>query len=236
MKLEQDAQQCTFRPSLGGAAGVAAVGGPAGGSDRRARRSSSADPRPRASTALAAAAAAAAAAERAAAVAGVTGGRTSMGAFEARSKAFQEAREQRLQKLRKEKMRRELQEATFHPIIGFGAGVAQQQSHLRTSSAGGGSGGVKGERGLAPTVNPCTVPPTGEAAGASAVVGSGDMSEGTSTGVTDRATVVMEPAAGNNVDAGMAEKKEGTSKAKDESVSFKVRAGVLQVFLFDCCV
>lgn len=79
---------------------------------------------------------------------------TAAGAFAERATAMQEAREQRLAKLREEKMRLELQEATFRPAIrtagghgrrvsnGSGSASAAEVSGAGSRSGGSGSTGV----------------------------------------------------------------------------------------------
>lgn len=116
-RLELEAEQCTFQPSLGGGEGGSG------------RRSSSAEPRNRRAT---------------------TGGSgvgppagSTADSFSARSTAFLEAREQRLNRLRQEKIKLELQEATFHPDIGSG-GV-----NARGGVGGGGGGGGDGNVSVA---------------------------------------------------------------------------------------
>lgn len=125
-RLELEDEQCTFVPSLAGISG----------SSKIARRSSSADPRTRASASRGGGGGSGG---LAAAAGTPPVGMSGSPAFEARSKAFQDAREQRLTKLREEKMKRELQEATFQPVIGFGGGSG---GGGRRSSAGGHVGGV----------------------------------------------------------------------------------------------
>lgn len=110
-RLELEAEECTFQPSLGG--------GGHGGGGGGGRRGFSAEPRNRRAT---------------------TGGLgvgppgPAASSFSARSTAFLEAREHRLNKLRKEKIKLELQEATFHPAIGSGG------MHARSGSGSGGGG------------------------------------------------------------------------------------------------
>ncbi|CAM9094368.1 unnamed protein product [Pylaiella littoralis] len=119
-RLQLEAEECTFRPSLG-------YGGRGSSSSRR---SSSVDPRARARLSRPATAAAAAAAPSRRVSSGV--GEAAAAAFAAREAAFQESKEQRLETLRKEKKRLELQEATFQPVIG---------AEGRRASRGGGGGG-----------------------------------------------------------------------------------------------
>ncbi|CAM9401326.1 unnamed protein product, partial [Sphacelaria rigidula] len=113
-RIEKESEQCTFHPAVGSVSGSKASG--------RARRSSSADSRSRVSAAERGSRSAASAAG-AGTVGATKSSRMSLGEFEARSKAFQDAKEQRLMKLREEKSRNELQEATFRPVIGFGANL-----------------------------------------------------------------------------------------------------------------
>lgn len=103
-RIEMEEEQCTFRPSIGfssSAGSDAESSGSAGSGSRRPRRSASADARLRSRSSQ-----------------GV--GASEGASFQARTRAFQEAREKRLNKLREEKQRQELSEATFHPSIGFG--------------------------------------------------------------------------------------------------------------------
>ncbi|CAM9964113.1 unnamed protein product, partial [Scytosiphon promiscuus] len=105
-RLELEAEQCTFRPSLGGGS-IGSGGGGAG-----SRRSSSVEPGARAREP-----------RPVPPTASSTKRRDSVGpaaatAFAARETAFQDAKEKRLAALRKEKEQLELKEATFQPVIG----------------------------------------------------------------------------------------------------------------------
>lgn len=115
-RRELEAEQCTFRPSLSG-------GG--GGS----RRSSSVDPRVRARASRPSPMAPPlwSSSRRESGV-----GSAAATAFAAREAAFQESKEQRLEALRKEMEKLELQEATFRPVIG---------AEGRRASGGAGVGG-----------------------------------------------------------------------------------------------
>lgn len=112
-RREMEEEQCTFRPSLG-------VG---------KRRSASVEPRLRSNT------------PRSSSSEQRVGRASAMGAgpaaapdaFAARSARLQEDREQRLERLRKEKRDMEMQEATFQPFTG--------RIERGVSTRGGGSGG-----------------------------------------------------------------------------------------------
>lgn len=208
-RLQQLADQCTFRPSVG-----------TGSDGGRPRRSSSAGPRSRSSAAgrsggIGGAAGAAAAAAAAGAVAasyastvaaGASGGcRRSTGGFgfEARSKAFQDAKEQRLNRLREEKVRHELKEATFTPIIGFGSGGSLRKRDAAAAVAAAAAAVV-------PVLGLGAVP--------------GATAEGASAQAVDRSAAEKRASSVSSGDLGMAQKKEAPSKANDGPVSFKVCA------------
>lgn len=199
-RAQIEAEQCTFRPSIGGSAASSA--GSDGGSvgSRRSRRSSSADPRTRSN----------------AAHGGEDSGRQeSQASFEARSRAFQEAREKRLNRLREEKSRQELSEATFHPTIGFG-------NSLRSSN--GGSMRGSGEVGSAREVGPGA---SANARGAGMEVEEEEYEEYVGRAGRDSAAAavpMVAPGAASTAPASMsaAERKERRFKASSDSVSFKV--------------
>lgn len=137
-RIELEAEECTFRPSIG-SGGDYDRGGVSMGTDTyHMRRSSSAEPRTRSN------------ASRGSGGVGSEGGMNAR-SFEARTRAFQEAREERLHKLREEKQRQELEEATFQPTIGFGNSVRNSNGNGNcvSGSQGHGSSGIgQGEDGL----------------------------------------------------------------------------------------
>lgn len=135
--------------------------------------------------------------------------RMSLGEFEARSKAFQDAKEQRLMKLREEKSRNELQEATFRPVIGFGANLG----------AGGGKQDV-----TATAVGKPAPPATASqaASGVGPVVEIGAMKSGRMGEADDGAAVEKTAATLYDEMMSVAQKKVSASEAKGEAVSFKV--------------
>lgn len=129
-RRELEAEECTFRPSLGGdsAAGSAAGGG-------RGRRSSSADTRARGR----AASLTSSSSRRESGV-----GPAAATAFAAREAAFQESKQQRLEALRKEKEALELQEATFQPVIGAAAAEGRRASGAGVGGSGSNDGSSRG--------------------------------------------------------------------------------------------